>query len=146
MNERSVERLPSPSKSWTRRLLGFFLPKEGCPCGEGVACADLDKICPWTCDDSCSEMCAIREWTENNNGVEKPDRPTLSTVPAGEKADIEQLYLPLALKKRLFSLGLTYGTEVAVVSNEKGRMIIAVRDSRLALSPEVASKITYKSA
>jgi Fe2+ transport system protein FeoA len=91
-------------------------------------------------------MCAVHEWTESENGIEKPDRPTLSMVPVGGKAHIEKLFLPLPLKKRLLSLGLTYGTEVGVICNERGRMIITVRDSRLGLSPEVASKITYKSA
>ncbi len=37
-------------------------------------------------------------------------------------------------------------TWIRRLSNEKGRMIVAVRDSRLGLSPEVASRITYRSA
>lgn len=129
-------------KSWNRRLLDFFFQKEACPCGEGAGAACADKAC--SCN--CKEMCAIQEWTESSNGIEKPDRPTLNTIPVGGKAHIEKLFLPLALKKRLLSLGLTYGTEVAVICNERGRMIITVRDSRLGLSPEVASKITYKTA
>jgi Fe2+ transport system protein FeoA len=91
----------------------------------------------------------VKEWADDyvgSDGVERPDRPTLNTVPVGAKAHIEQIFLPLAQKKRLLSLGLTCGTKVGVVSNEKGRMIVAVRDSRLGLSPEVASRITYKSA
>jgi Fe2+ transport system protein FeoA len=88
----------------------------------------------------------MKEWTAESEVVAKPDRPTLNTVPVGAKTHVEQLFLPLAQKKRLLSLGLTCGTEIGVISNEKGRMIIAVRDSRLGLSPDVASRITYRSA
>jgi Fe2+ transport system protein FeoA len=90
----------------------------------------------------------MKEWTEAVNivAIPEPDRPTLSMVPEGGKAHVEQIFLPLAQKKRLLSLGLTCGTKIGVISNEKGRMIVAVRDSRLGLSPEVASRITYRSA
>ncbi len=139
MRDCSVDCLPGAAKSWPRRILDLFLRTDSC-CGEGASC--LDKDC--SCD--CSEMCAAREWIKKDESVAKPDRPTLNTVPVGGMASIEQLYLPLALKKRLLSLGLTCGTKIGVISNENGRMIIAVRDSRLGLSPEVASKITYKAA
>ncbi len=130
---------PSAAKSWPRRILDLFLRKDSC-CSEGASCLDKDCSC------SCSEMCAVSEWTAKVESIAKPDRPTLNTVPVGGKAYIEQLFLPLAMKKRLLSLGLTSGTKIGVICNEKGRMIIAVRDSRLGLSPEVASKITYKAA
>jgi Fe2+ transport system protein FeoA len=139
---KDTERLPGASKSWSRRMLDFFRG-ESCGCSKGAACPGEECSC------SCSDLCPVREWAESyagSDGVEKPDRPTLNTVPVGANAHIEQIFLPLAQKKRLLSLGLTCGTKVGVVSNEKGRMIVAVRDSRLGLSPEVASRITYKSA
>lgn len=142
MKDNSSIRLLQP-KPWYRRALDFLLQKDGCRCCEGAECLDQDCSCTG------SDVCAVREWQEKSNGSNEfpqPDQATLKTLPAGKKACIEQLFLPSAQKKRLLSLGLTCGAEVAVVNNEGGRMIIAVRDSRLGLSPEVASKITYKSA
>lgn len=142
MKDSSV-RLPGPSKPWTRRLLDLFR-EDACRCAVGAECPD--KYCSYYS----SDMCPAREWMENGNGGNgagtRPDRPTLDTVNVGKKACIEQMYLPLAAKKRLLSLGLTPSVEVGVISNENGRMIIAVRDSRLGLSPEAASRITCRSA
>ncbi len=126
------------SKPWSRRMLDFFRG-EACDCSKAASC-------PGECSCSCNDLCAVKEWTAESEVVAKPDRPTLNTVPVGAKTHVEQLFLPLAQKKRLLSLGLTCGTEIGVISNEKGRMIIAVRDSRLGLSPDVASRITYRSA
>lgn len=140
MEDAFINRVPRLSKSFSQRLLDYCFRAKTCRCIEGAACLDKDCSC------SRNEMCAVRDWAENDSGVERPDRPTLNVVQVGEKASIEQIFLPLAQKKRLLSLGLTYGTEIAVINNENGRMIIAVRDSRLGLSPEVASRITFKSA
>lgn len=131
----------SLSKPWPKRVLDFFKP-DTCRCGAGAS------GCPQSADQGCScfgnDLCVLREWAAENEAVPKPDQPALDMVPAGEKTHIEQLFLPLAQKKRLLSLGLTHGTEIAVISNENGRLIIAVRDSRLGLSPEIASRITYQ--
>ncbi len=130
------------SKSWPGRLLDFLLQTGACSCSKGASCPDEECSC------SGNEMCAMKEWTEAGKSVAvaEPDQPTLSMVPVGGRAHIEQIFLPLAQKKRLLSLGLTCGTKIGVISNEKGRMIVAVRDSRLGLSPEVASRITYRTA
>lgn len=142
MKDHCSKCLPGHSRSWSQRLLDFFFQAGACSCSKGASCPDEECSC------SGNEMCAMKEWTEIDNSVAiaEPDRPTLSTVPVGGKAHVEQIFLPLAQKKRLLSLGLTCGTKIGVISNEKGRMIVAVRDSRLGLSPEVASRITYKSA
>lgn len=155
MEDRSVHRLPGSSKPWSRRVLDLFR-EDACRCAVGAECPDGD------CSYYGSDVCPVREWTEDGNGGNGRapasgappvdgrgagrDRPTLNMVDVGEKTCVEQLYLPLAAKKRLLSLGLTPGAEVAVISNEKGRMIISVRDSRLGLSPETASRITCRSA
>lgn len=129
--------------TWYRKLLNFLLQKDCCSCSEGEDCVNRDCSC------TDGNTCTIREWLENSDGIiasPDPEQPTLKTLPAGERAHVNQLLLPPAQKKRLLSLGLTSGTEVTAVNNEHGRLIIAVRDSRLGLSPEVASKITYRSA
>jgi len=71
---------------------------------------------------------------------------TLRSLGPGQRARIEDLSLPEAVKKRLWSLGLTRGTIVTVVTKEAGRMIIAVRDSRLGLGPETAARILCRQA
>ena len=141
MKDHCNKRLPGSSKTWPQRLWGFF-QAGACSCSRGASCPDEECSC------SGNEMCAVKEWTETGAGavIAEFDQPTLSTVQVGGKAHVEQIYLPLAQKKRLLSLGLTCGTKIGVISNEKGRMIVAVRDSRLGLSPEVASRITYRSA
>ena len=145
MKDHCSKCLPAPSKSWSQRLLGFF-QAGACSCSKGASCPDDECSC------SGNEMCTMKDWcpldaeADDTVAVAEPDRPTLSTVPVGGKAHVEQIFLPLAQKKRLLSLGLTCGTKIGVISNEKGRMIVAVRDSRLGLSPEVASRITYKAA
>jgi len=138
MREQPKKHISEQNKPWNQRLLGFFLQTDNCRCGEVTAGKNKDCSC------SCNNICATREWTIEKNDVEKPDGPTLNNLPSGERARVEQLCLPPALKKRLLSMGLTNGTEMAVINNQGGRMIIAVRDSRLGLSPAMASKITYK--
>lgn len=134
--------LAGPKSSWPRRMFGFLFQAESCRCGEGAA--RPGKECSCACNKN--NLCATREWAVEKPGTGEPDGPTLNTLSAGEKARIEQLCLPPALKKRLLSMGLTGGTEIAVINKEGGRMIIAVRDSRLGLSPEMAARITCKPA
>jgi ferrous iron transport protein A len=45
------------------------------------------------------------------------------------------------LKKRLETMGFTVGSEVTVVSELAGNLIVNVKDSRVAISREIASKI-----
>ncbi|OAT85498.1 FeoA family protein [Desulfotomaculum copahuensis] len=134
--------IDNPQKSWPRRILGLLFQTDSCRCGEGNA--GPGKECSCTCNKN--HLCATREWMVEQSSAGVPDGLTLNTLPAGGKARIEQLYLPPALKKRLLSMGLTGGTEIAVINKEGGRMIIAVRDSRLGLSPEMAARITCKPA
>jgi len=119
-----------------RNIWSCFLPTESCRCGQGAGGRKKDCSCDG------HNLCATREWVQERTVVEEPDGPTLQTLTAGDRARIEKLCLPPTLKKRLLSMGLTGGTEVAVINKEGGRMIIAVRDSRLGLSPELAARIT----
>ena len=45
------------------------------------------------------------------------------------------------IKQRLGELGFVVGTEVKVVQSNGGNMIVKVKDSRLAITREMASKI-----
>jgi ferrous iron transport protein A len=48
---------------------------------------------------------------------------------------------PDDLKKRLETMGFTVGSEVTVVSELAGNLIVRVKDSRIAISREMAHKI-----
>ncbi|HUW63569.1 MAG TPA: FeoA family protein [Spirochaetia bacterium] len=114
-------------------------------CLAGLFPALRQPVSPCRCDSpencNCPEMCANREWAQAVSDSPLPPDRTLQSLRPGDRARIEGLSVPQALKRRLLSLGLTWGTEVAVISKEGGRMIIAVRDSRLGLGPETAARI-----
>ncbi len=58
----------------------------------------------------------------------------LSIAPEGQLLKLISIRGGLAVQKRLNALGLTPGAEVMVVSqNEEGPIILAVKDSRLAI-------------
>jgi ferrous iron transport protein A len=45
------------------------------------------------------------------------------------------------MKNRLLAMGFTVGSEVKVVAELAGNLIVAVKDSRLAISREMANRI-----
>lgn len=55
---------------------------------------------------------------------------------------LEKMDLPVALEKRLESLGMTKGTEIRVLNNkDNGTMIVKVRGARLAIGKGISQKI-----
>lgn len=137
--------LANRRKTWGRRTFGSLL-KNDC-CSEGST--GQYNGCSCSCNNACatpSNVSAAPGFIVESSITSQPDGLTLQSLSAGEIARVEELYLPPALKKRMLSMGLTSGTEIAVVNKEGGRMIIAVRDSRLGLSSEMAAKITCRPA
>jgi ferrous iron transport protein A len=65
----------------------------------------------------------------------------LTLTKTGEKAAIRRIGGGDELKKRLESLGFTAGSEVRVVSRLGENLIVSVKDSRIALSREMAKRI-----
>jgi ferrous iron transport protein A len=59
----------------------------------------------------------------------------------GARNAIKHIGGPDELKKRLETLGFTVGSEVMVVSELAGNLIVNVKDSRVAISREMANKI-----
>jgi ferrous iron transport protein A len=59
----------------------------------------------------------------------------------GERSSIKHIGGPDELKKRLETMGFTVGSEVMVVSELAGNLIVNVKDSRVAISRELANKI-----
>jgi ferrous iron transport protein A len=59
----------------------------------------------------------------------------------GEKNSIKRIGGRDDTKKRLETLGFVVGSDVTVVSEINGNMIVNVKDARIALSREMADKI-----
>jgi ferrous iron transport protein A len=59
----------------------------------------------------------------------------------GARGAIKRIGGPDELKKRLETMGFTVGSEVTVVSELAGNLIVNVKDSRVAISREIANKI-----
>ncbi|GMO16833.1 MAG: ferrous iron transport protein A [Spirochaetaceae bacterium] len=70
----------------------------------------------------------------------------LSLSKHGELSRVQKIGGPEAVRKRLESMGLTAGVNVTVVSEINGSLIVNVRESRVALSRELASKIFVDAA
>jgi ferrous iron transport protein A len=65
----------------------------------------------------------------------------LSLVKTGENASIKRIGGQGEQKKHLESLGFVVGGSVTVVSELNGSVIVNIKDSRVAISREMANKI-----
>ncbi|MDR2553092.1 MAG: ferrous iron transport protein A [Treponema sp.] len=65
----------------------------------------------------------------------------LSLTKPGEKASVNRIGGGDGVKRRLETLGFTAGTEVRVLSRLADSLIVMVRDSRIALSGELARRV-----
>ncbi|MEE0954309.1 MAG: FeoA family protein [Eubacterium sp.] len=65
----------------------------------------------------------------------------LIMVNAGEVVTVGRVSGSPDIKKHLEDLGFTPETQVTVVQTSGGNMILKIRDSKLALTKEMASKI-----
>jgi ferrous iron transport protein A len=65
----------------------------------------------------------------------------LTLTGKGSRSAIKHIGGPDDMKKRLESLGFTVGSEVTVISEIAGNLIVHVKDSRIAISREMANKI-----
>ena len=65
----------------------------------------------------------------------------LSLVNIGEEASIKIIGGAQQLRQHLENLGFVVGGHVTVVSQLAGNLIVSVKDSRIAISREMASKI-----
>jgi ferrous iron transport protein A len=74
------------------------------------------------------------------------DKWRYSTMPLtlsgrGEPSAIKRIGGPEELKKRLETMGFTVGSQVTVVSELAGNLIVNVKDTRVAISREMANRI-----
>jgi len=72
--------------------------------------------------------------------VNKAETP-LAEVPSGRRVRITSYDGGRMLRSRLASLGLTLGTEVNILQNNRGLIIVGVNGGRVALGRGVSRKI-----
>ena len=65
----------------------------------------------------------------------------LTHVPVGQKVNLVQIKGGREIKHRLVEMGLTPGVEVRVLQDSGGPLILAVRDSRIALGRGMAYRL-----
>lgn len=65
----------------------------------------------------------------------------LSRVPKGSKAKVVSIDAGGGLQYRLMQIGLTPGTELEVIENSRGPIIVLVRGVTLALGRGMADKV-----
>ena len=69
------------------------------------------------------------------------NRRRLSTVQEGEQVRVTSLVGGKGVHRRLRELGISEGTELTVVQNVGGPVIVKVGDSRMGLGRGIADKI-----
>jgi ferrous iron transport protein A len=68
----------------------------------------------------------------------------LSSMPVGSKGVIEQLSGGVGLTRRLMEMGMTPGTQVEVVRNDMGPIIVRARGLTIAIGRGMANRILVK--
>lgn len=65
----------------------------------------------------------------------------LTMADTGQVQKIKRIGGSCEMKKHLGSLGFTVGEQISVISENMGNVIVSVKDSRIAISREMANKI-----
>ncbi len=65
----------------------------------------------------------------------------LIIAPQNKNLKIARISADEKTKRHLFNLGVIIGSEVVMLSEQSGNVIVKVKDSKLALNRELASKI-----
>ncbi|MCQ2741750.1 MAG: ferrous iron transport protein A [Bacilli bacterium] len=68
----------------------------------------------------------------------------LSEAPINVELSIEQIKGKASVVKHLAALGLTKGSEIALLSNQHGAVVLVVKESRLAMDKTMSSNIEVK--
>ncbi|MGB9728019.1 MAG: FeoA family protein [Nitrososphaeria archaeon] len=68
----------------------------------------------------------------------------LSIMPVGSKAVIEQLSGGVGLTRRLMEMGMTPGTQVEVIRNDMGPIVVRARGITIAIGRGMANHILVR--
>jgi len=71
----------------------------------------------------------------------KPPELPLAFLPAGRCAVVKEVVGGFGFRRRLAEMGLVKGAVVRVIRNDRGPLIIALGESRLALGFGMAQKV-----
>ena len=65
----------------------------------------------------------------------------LTMIKAGETSSIKKLGGKTEIRQHLENLGFVVGTPITMISEISGNVIVCIKESRVAISREMASKI-----
>ncbi len=65
----------------------------------------------------------------------------LSIAPLNMQVEVKRISAEVKVKKHLQELGITMGTRITVLSSDGGNVILVVKEGRLCLDKNLASRI-----
>lgn len=68
----------------------------------------------------------------------------MSFAPIGSNVQIVNILMGQTLNKKLMEMGLTTGSQIKIVKNDGGQLILGVAGSKLALGQGMGQKIMVK--
>lgn len=82
---------------------------------------------------------------DNNIAAGSEDRPMLTRLRAGEKAEVSSINAGCKARSRLASLGLIQGAILQVITNPGfGPLLLSIGESRIMVERGVASKVLIR--
>ncbi|MCY6484477.1 FeoA family protein [Clostridium aestuarii] len=70
----------------------------------------------------------------------------LAFINRGEKAKIQEINGGDTFSKKMIEMGFNKGTEIEIVNNDRGPLIVAVGESRIALGRGMAQRIMVQAS
>jgi ferrous iron transport protein A len=98
-----------------------------------------------TCPQPCEHPVCLEDYPAPESYPENCHLP-LSMVAPGESVRLVRIAAGHRLRRRLTELGLIPGVELKIMQDEGGPLLLAVKDTRLALGRGMAHKIIVQSA
>ncbi|MCB0111709.1 MAG: ferrous iron transport protein A [Caldilineaceae bacterium] len=72
------------------------------------------------------------------------DQISLDQLPLGQLAEVVHISAEKATRRRLLDLGVLPGVDLRVLQSAGGPLLVAVRDSRLAIGRAIAQSVVVK--
>ncbi len=70
----------------------------------------------------------------------------LSIVPLNSEVEVRRISVEDKVRKHLRELGITIGTHLTVIASDSGNVILIVKEGRLCLDKNIASRIMVSMA
>jgi ferrous iron transport protein A len=98
-----------------------------------------------TCPQPCDRPVCLEERPAPDSYPENCDLP-LTMIAPGEPVKLVRIVAGHRLRRRLTELGLIPGVEFKIMQDEGGPLLLAVKDTRLALGRGMAHRIIVQTA